>query len=190
MTPMHSLWVSLIVYVDDVLCTGPRDVVDGALGRLRSEWTCSELEWVNSEKWLKFCGLQLRWRGEELLLGQPDFARELLDRHGPVTGRQVPLPKIDTTCEVEENINPNDVKKCQQLLGELLWLSGRTRPDLAYSRVFVERHGDEMPRQGTGTWKTPAGVPPRKSGLCTGLQELSYRSGGAHGGADEDDAPV
>ena len=86
-------------------------------------------EWVNSEKWLKSCGLQLRWRGDDLLLGQPDFARELLDRHGPIAGRHIPLPKVDPTMDVEENINLVDVQKCQQLLGELLWLSGRTRPD-------------------------------------------------------------
>ena len=125
-----------------------------------------------------------------MLLGQPDFARELLGRHGPVTGRQVPLPKIDTTYEVEENINPNDVRKCQQFLGELLWLSGRTRPDLAYSVSLLSGMVTKCPNKITGTWKTPAAVPPRESGLRTGLQELSYRSGGAHGGADEDDAPV
>ena len=106
----------LIVYVDDVLCAAPSKVVESTLGRLRDEWTCSEVEWVSSEKWLKFCGLQLRWRGDDLLLGQPDFARELLDRHGPVAGRHIPLPKVDPTMEVEENIDLVDVRKCQQLL--------------------------------------------------------------------------
>ena len=123
----------LIVYVDDILCAGPRNVVEAALGRIRDEWTCSEVEWVNGAKWLKFCGMQLRWQGDSLLLGQPDFARELLERHGPVPGRQVPLPKIDMVPDVEDSIDPADVRKCQQLLGELLWLSGRTRPDLAFA---------------------------------------------------------
>ena len=123
----------LIVYVDDILCAGPRNVVEATLGRIRDEWTCSDVEWVNSMKWLKFCGMQLRWQGDSLLLGQPDFARELLERHGPVPGRQVPLPKVDMVPDVEDNIDPADVRKCQQLLGELLWLSGRTRPDLAFA---------------------------------------------------------
>ena len=123
----------LIVYVDDILCAGPRNVVEAALGRIRDEWTCSEVEWVNGAKWLKFCGMQLRWQGDSLLLGQPDFARELLERHGPVPGRQVPLPKIDMVPDAEDSIDPADVRKCQQLLGELLWLSGRTRPDLAFA---------------------------------------------------------
>ena len=123
----------LIVYVDDILCVGPRPVVEASLGRIRDEWTCSEVEWVNSAKWLKFCGMQLRWQGDSLLLGQPDFARELLERHGRVPGRQFPLPKIDMVPDVEDGIDPADVRKCQQLLGELLWLSGRTRPDLAFA---------------------------------------------------------
>ena len=108
-------------------------MVKASLGRIRDEWTCSEVEWVNSPQWLKFCGMQLRWQGDSLLLGQPDFARELLERHGPVPGRQAPLPKIDMVPDVEDSIDPADERKCQQLLGELLWLSGRTRPDLAFA---------------------------------------------------------
>ena len=137
----------LIVYVDDVLCAGPREVVESTLARVRKEWTCSEVEWVGDTQWLKFCGMQLRWQGDTLLLGQPDFARELLERHGPVPGRQVPLPKIDLVPEEEESPDPDAVKQCQQLLGELLWLSGRTRPDLAFAISTLSGWVTRCPRR-------------------------------------------
>ena len=137
----------LIVYVDDVLRAGPRGVVEATLARVREEWTCSEVEWVGDTQWLKFCGMQLRWQGDTLLLGQPDFARELLERHGPVPGRQVPLPKIDLVPEEEESPDPDAVKQCQQLLGELLWLSGRTRPDLAFAISTLSGWVTRCPRR-------------------------------------------
>ena len=91
--------------------------------------------------------MQLRWQGDTLLLGQPDFARELLERHGPVPGRQVPLPKIDLVPEEEESPDPDAVKQCQQLLGELLWLSGRTRPDLAFAISTLSGWVTRCPRR-------------------------------------------
>eukprot|EP00435_Cladocopium_sp_Y103_P074332 s9_g48.t1 len=123
----------LIVYVDDILCTGPERVVTDTLAKIQDVWQCSPAEWVSSESWVKFCGLQMRWSGGDLLLGQPDFAREMVARHGPVAGHQTPLPRIDTAQEPEETIDPTDVKKCQQVLGELLWLATRSRPDISYA---------------------------------------------------------
>lgn len=69
----------IIVYVDDILCRGPQAVVESTLEGIKTEWTCSAVEWVKENHWLKFCGMQM--------LGQPGFARELVERHGSVTGR-------------------------------------------------------------------------------------------------------
>ena len=95
-------------------------VVESTLERIKTEWACSDVEWVKENHWLKFCGMQLQWKDGSLMLGQPDFARELVERHGSVMGRSFPLPKVDQLLEPEEVIDPTDVKRCQQVMGELL----------------------------------------------------------------------
>ena len=72
-----------MAYVDDFLVMGKKDIVQDTLDKLTSMWRTSSPEWVNKDRWMKFCGfcgLQLKWRDGALLLGQPDYAREILNR--------------------------------------------------------------------------------------------------------------
>jgi hypothetical protein len=64
----------IIVYVDDILCRGPQAVVESTLEGIKTEWTCSAVEWVKGNHWLKFYGMQLQWKDGSLMLGQPGFA--------------------------------------------------------------------------------------------------------------------
>ena len=137
----------VVVYVDDLLITGPQEVVKGCMQRIRSQWECSEPSWVNSEGWTRFCGLELRWREDHLLLGQPAYAKELGQRHGTLPLRTTPLPKIDGDMEPEIDIKIEDVRKAQGLVGELLWLSVRTRPDLSYAISLMGRHVTKCPQR-------------------------------------------
>ena len=135
----------LVTYVDDLLALGPRDVVAGALACVRAKWECSPEEWVTSQAWMKFCGMELRWKGDQLLIGQPSYARELVNRHGSQAPRSTPAPKVDPEV-IEEEKTAEQVKQAQQVVGELLWLAVRTRPDISYVVSWMGRHVAKAPK--------------------------------------------
>ena len=135
----------LVTYVDDLLALGPREVVAGALACVRAKWDCSPEEWVNDRSWLKFCGMELRWRNDQLMIGQPSYARELVNRHGSQVPRNTPAPKVDPEM-FEEEKTADQVRQAQQVVGELLWLAVRTRPDISYIVSWMGRHVAKAPQ--------------------------------------------
>ena len=134
------------IYVDDILVTAPQPLAKAALDRIQQEWTCSEVEWVNSESWTKFCGVELRRDAQGLLVGQPSYVKELLERHSSVVEQSSPMPStLDET--LEENPDIQDIRAAQGIVGELLWASVRTRPDLCYGVAWMGRMVTKCPRR-------------------------------------------
>ena len=135
---------AMAVYVDDILITAPEAIAASALGRLRQEWTCSEPEWIGESGWVKFCGMELKREQGALLLGQPSYVRDLLERHGTSSEKLSPMPAVlDET--PEESVDPKTLRAAQALLGELLWVSVRTRPDLCFGVAWMGRMVSKCP---------------------------------------------
>ena len=133
-------------YVDDFIVMGEKLAASSFLDRLSTMWRCSKPAWVDRESWLKFCGMQLRWSDQGLLLGQPDYAKEVVSRHPEAQPKPSPLPKLDDDL-VEDDISPEDVRACQVVIGELLWLSTRTRPDLSFAVAYLGSRVTKCPRR-------------------------------------------
>lgn len=72
---------STLSYVDDFVVTAPHVVAGQFLKKLPSMWKCAPPTWVTEGRWLKFCGTEMRWQGSDLLIGQPDYAREIVNRY-------------------------------------------------------------------------------------------------------------
>ena len=68
-------------YVDDFIVVGQRPVAGAFLSKLASTWKCAPPTWVVDTEWRKFCGVEMKWEGKTLLVGQPDYAREIVSRH-------------------------------------------------------------------------------------------------------------
>ena len=69
----------LCSYVDDLLVTGKPSVVDATIQNIESTWSCSEPEYINNTKTVRFCGYELRWdQSGNLLLIQPNYILDLL----------------------------------------------------------------------------------------------------------------
>ena len=135
------------VYVDDFIVVGAKDIVKGALGRIEMEWKCSPAEWVNSERWTKFSGFELRWSSAEgLYVGQQAYIQELLSRHPSVTPTAVPFQGVPNE-EPEAEVTLEDVRRAQGVVGELLWVSVRSRPDLAYGVAWMGRQVTRTPKR-------------------------------------------
>ena len=119
----------LAVYVDDLLFVGPDCVIDDAFARIRSMWVTSDFEKVSSSSSLKFCGMELHRTPEGLKIHQESYVHELLQRHSvEISSPYVRL--LDDPAPVSDP-SPTDVKKAQAIAGELLWVAGRSRPDVA-----------------------------------------------------------
>ena len=132
-------------YVDDFIVMGDRLVAQAFLSKLAATWKCAPPTWVVDSEWRKFCGVEMKWDGSSLLIGQPDYAREIVARHSDVPLRSSPLPKV-IEMDIEETINPEDVKRCQTVIGELLWLSTRTRPDLSFAVSYLGARVTKSPK--------------------------------------------
>ena len=81
--------------------------------------------------WVKFCGFELSKRGDQFSLGQKSYAQDLLSRHPGVICKSTPFPGVLDE-EPESEVSIQDVRAAQGIVGELLWLSCRRRPDLSF----------------------------------------------------------
>ncbi|CAE7222517.1 TY1B-PL [Symbiodinium sp. KB8] len=136
----------MLVYVDDLLAFGPSGVLTKIFGQITSRWKCGPVEWIPedpSKPPLKFFGFELRWDGKDLLLGQQDFIRDVASRYPEAIPSCIPAPPGPLDVEDSEERRPEDISACQTALGEVLWVAGRTRPDVIFA---VSRLAQTMSR--------------------------------------------
>ena len=129
-------WV--IVYVDDILVGGPRNLATATMSTIQRLWQCSEPEEVGCEKAVRFLGLDLVWISDGLLaLGQESYLRDLVERYSAEVGHLghpiVPLASFFDEEVVEDSVEADQLRRTQGILGELLWASIRTRPDITFT---------------------------------------------------------
>ena len=131
----------VIVYVDDIMVMANDQVRNSFFERLQKEWKCSEIETVNTDDWVRFCGFELKWHetGVGLMVGQKSYTMDLLKRYQDITPKCYPMPKGEVVGFEEENPSIDNIRRAQAVTGELLWLSGRSRPDISYAVSVMGR---------------------------------------------------
>ena len=141
------------VYVDDVVAVSSPEELREFTKAIRELWQTSEPEFLFEKRELRFCGMQLECSGEgAFLLHQKDYLKDLLSKYPslPKSGG-VPMGQDGPPEEVEAVDIPT-LRKAQKLVGEALWLAGRTRVDIAYtvSRLgqWVSKHPGYVYTQG------------------------------------------
>ena len=136
----------MIVYVDDVLMVGPRKVTDEASATIRRCWSTSAPEYAAMDgSSMRFLGIEIRRLSDgSYFLHQECYAREVLERHPGDGSSQF----IKTPDEKEEEEAPSlpMVREAQKVTGELLWLSGKTRPDLSWAVMKMAQNAVKKPR--------------------------------------------
>ena len=103
-------------------------------------------------------GLEMQWSQDrtKLYVHQTSYALDLVSRYeGQFQPQAVPLVKPLLDSEPEPEVCPVRVRQCQQVIGELLYLSVRTRPDLSYA---CSRLAAMMTRRPTATLEAALGV--------------------------------
>ena len=135
------------VYVDDMIGTGPRAILDSLFLAIQRKWETSCPQFASDEGGILFCGLEIHDSGDRLHIHQRKYLMDLLNRYPEVTGgaSQPGLKEPDDI--ISKDQAPPDLGRlrlAQKLAGELLWIATKTRPDLIYvtSRIgqFITRN--------------------------------------------------
>ena len=136
--PRDAEYVGVIaLYVDDILVASTKEIAGAVVKGLESVWELSSPDWLSKEgDYLKFAGFELVRTAEGIRLHQESYVRDLLEQcEDTVLGTErTPAVKMGVYEDpVDHSERLELTKRAQGLVGQLLWLSGRTRPDLAYA---------------------------------------------------------
>ena len=139
-------------YVDDVLFAGPVSVVTNGLVALNNIWKCDDPVFLNPGEHSEavYLGIQMtRTTDGGVTLSQDKYTEQFLTKMNMMQCRAV-----GTTGESGWLTHPPDVtrlpdatlKMCQEALGGLLWLSTRTRMDIAYAVSMAASRAAKCPK--------------------------------------------
>ncbi|CAE7906865.1 unnamed protein product [Symbiodinium sp. KB8] len=111
------------------------------------------ITWSSGGCVVRFLGMELHRADEtdeEIYVHQQGYIQELLRSHGvrPTQQDRVPITKeLAILPEDYEKAEEGLIRRSQQLAGEVLWLSQRTRPDLAFATSMMASMCTKSPQQ-------------------------------------------
>ena len=176
----------LMVYVDDCLFQGPPEVVSVVETTLLRTWVCTTHQHISFKfpGALHDIGLTIEAWHDGFALHQKDYAQEFLEKCGMTESRG--CTPIDAEEEEEEEVENTDalepaladVRLAQRMGGGLIWVSSRTRPDVAYAVSRISSAAAKRP-----LWALRLGKQTLRYLAATRDFGLWYRSlGGGIGG--------
>ena len=130
----------LSTYVDDLLGCSRSEVLAALFSKIRTVWDTTEPSYLTRDNSMRFLGVDLEMLSDgSIFMGQQRYVHDVLKKFNMTDTRPVDtLADVDTdgdefTTPVSPADNPELFKRCQSCIGALLWLSTRTRSDLAYA---------------------------------------------------------
>jgi hypothetical protein len=131
----------VLVYVDDLLLIGPSiEVIDTFKAELREAFKIKDMGPVHTMLGM----LVTRDRARRTMtITQSKFVADLLERHGmgdcsAVASPMVPGTKVELD-KSKEGLDAALRTAYQQMVGSLMYLASRTRPDITYAVVVLSR---------------------------------------------------
>lgn len=149
-TPTGAIYV--IVYVDDILIIGKPDGIRETKDEFKKLFTVTDLGVCHY-----FLGMKLDYSTDGLLLSQSGYTERVIEAANMVQCKpaRTPLPLSHPLYEKREPTTDSEKMEMQDipyrnLLGKLLYLANRTRPDLAVAvSLLAKFQNDPAPRH----WK-------------------------------------
>ena len=127
----------LLVYVDDMMILSTPQIIADVIAELGKTWELSPPELLDDGN-IHYRGVEI-CRGEGgVLVHQGSYTHELLARYPDRGGAEVPALKLPDVAPADRQ-EQSTVRKAQQIAGELLWLSGLTRPELQFAVGMISR---------------------------------------------------
>ena len=145
----ETYWVGLMsVYVDDLLISADDETLELAVKAIEDVWAISTLEKTGEGRTIKFCGFEVEAapNGDGFMVSQKKYEQEMVKRFGIEKSSDFPNFKLDEEDEFPvQPVRAGDVKTAQSMAGALLWLTTRTRPDIALSVAAACRLATKNP---------------------------------------------
>ncbi|CAE7207787.1 unnamed protein product [Symbiodinium sp. CCMP2592] len=141
----------LVVYVDDLLLCGRTELMKELAAAIKAVWKTSPLQ-LATEGEIRFWGIEISFTSQGFALTQRAYIEELLRIHEMTSRRRdlVPVAKEAASfvaTDDEGPANEGEVRAAQQIAGELLWISQRTRPDIAFVCSLIGSLATRAPRR-------------------------------------------
>lgn len=125
--------VYIVAYVDDLLIFGAKSAVQWAKSSLRSKFVTTELGPCTH-----YLGVRVERTKTDIHLSQESFIKRVIDLAGLSDAKPCPTPLPMSHCLYEKQQDVTDEEQAQMervpyraVLGSLLYLATRTRPDIA-----------------------------------------------------------
>ena len=123
----------LALYVDDIMLVGKPSLVDEVAQTLASKWTTIPVSWSEIDSPISFDGFEVEKSLDGYRVHQNSYLREILKQYDHVEGlSSVPCQKEVSPVDVS-GTRAELTRQAQCITGQLLWLSGRTRPDISFA---------------------------------------------------------
>ena len=137
-TQAEQLVGILLVYVDDLLLLGDEPTIQATIQAIQAKWETSIPEKIDKFSGVRFLGAELYNDGPKWWMTQRNYIQDLLARNLGGDRESWPTRKIPMLAEPDTREDPPgkdaiNVKEAQRIIGELVWISTRTRPDLSFA---------------------------------------------------------
>ncbi|CAE7228639.1 RE1, partial [Symbiodinium sp. CCMP2456] len=141
----------VVIYVDDLLICSTPTIIKAVSEAVKSLWETSSLSWA-SEGGIRFLGIEISKVEGGFALNQEPYIKELTRIHSIAETQRdlVPVSKemSSFTAESDEAVfTTSELREAQQVAGEVLWVSQRTRPDIAYVASLISSLSARAPRR-------------------------------------------
>ena len=141
----------VVTYVEDLLYLAIDSLVIAIHTWIEAEWPCSALEWAREDAGTRYLGMEIYQRPDfSFEISQEGYIKELLRSHSMEdnVGTKLPCPKEwlhEEGCQDDENFSAAELKNAQKIVGEQLWLTMRSRPDLQFPVAFMASKVSKQP---------------------------------------------
>ena len=126
----------ILAYVDDMICAAHKDEINRVITKLSERWKITDLGAVNHILGIK---VDRNLADKTAALSQTAYIDTLIDRFPGYQGHSARSAPLPTSLNPENDHAAANLSPYQQLVGCLLWISGCTRPDIAFTASYLSR---------------------------------------------------
>jgi len=134
----HNKLIALLtLYVDDILITGEEKEIKYIINKLKEKYDIS----MESDA-TKIVGINIYKTEEGYKINQEDFINKIVEKYNMNKTKNLKYPCRKISNHERKNSKPVDANIYKSLLGSLLYVSIKTRPDIAFAVNQAARHAE------------------------------------------------